>query len=78
MCSVSALVRANQLSSLKKICNISAYISENNLHQFNPRSFECNDIRGAILIQDRAAFKEKLRMLKQGGSKNATVLTDFD
>lgn len=78
MCSVAALVRANQLASLQKVCKISAYIQQHGLHDFDPRSFECTDVRGAVLIQDRSILKEKLRMLKAGGSKNASVLTDFD
>ena len=78
MCSVSALIKANQLAQLQKLCSISAYIQQHNLHDYNPRSFECNDVRGAVFIQDRAVLREKLQMLKRGGSRNASVLTDFD
>jgi len=77
-CSVNLLAKSKQ--SLQDTCKVSSYIKQHGLHLYKPRpyKFECDHIRGAIEIPDRASLKDKLRKLKQEGSANAAILTDYD
>jgi len=65
---------------LQDSCKVSSYIKQKSLHLYTPRpyKFECDHIRGSVVIPDPVGLKEKLRKLKQEGSANCTILTDYD